>query len=56
MSALVPEDFPFPLAEPQPEPMLVTKPCGCTSMVIDDHPVQISWCIPHTADCPWPVS
>jgi hypothetical protein len=45
-------DFPFPLAEPSPEPVMVTRPCGCTSMVIepedpDAKPVQISWCVQH---------
>jgi len=47
VSELVPDGFPFPLAEPKGEPMMVTRPCGCTSMVIDGTPVQVSWCVPH---------
>lgn len=49
----VARDFPFPLAEPTPEPVMISQPCGCTSMVIDSQPVQVSWCLAHTADCPW---
>ena len=37
----------FPVREPEGEPMMVAKPCGCTSMVIDGQPVQVSWCDPH---------
>ena len=49
MSELVPDNFPFPLAESRPEPVMISRPCGCTSMVIDDDdpPVQISWCDTH---------
>jgi len=49
MSELVPGDFPFPLAEPRPGPGMITRPCGCTSMTVDDDdaPVQISWCADH---------
>ena len=39
--------FPFPLAESQPAPMMVTRPCGCTSMTVDEQPVQVSWCEDH---------
>jgi hypothetical protein len=45
-------DFPFPLRAPDPEPMMVSRPCGCTSMVIDGQPVQISWCDPHDPGYP----
>lgn len=42
-------DFPFPLAEPRPEPVMITRSCGCTSMIMepDDRPVQVSWCDSH---------
>jgi hypothetical protein len=42
-------DFPFPLAEPRPAPVMVSRPCGCTSMVVDDvmKPMQVSWCVEH---------
>jgi hypothetical protein len=39
--------FPFPLADPVPPPMLVTTPCGCTSMDLDGQLVQVSWCVKH---------
>ena len=41
--------FPFPLAEPMPEPVLLTRPCGCTSMITepDRPPIQFSWCDQH---------
>ena len=41
--------FPFPLAEPRPEPVMVTRPCGCTSMITEPGatPMQVSWCVPH---------
>lgn len=38
---------PFPLAAPRPAPVMVRRPCGCTSMVVDDQPVQVSWCDGH---------
>lgn len=42
-------DFPFPLAEPKPEPVMITRPCGCTFMVTEPGatPFQVSWCVPH---------
>jgi hypothetical protein len=42
-------DFPFPLAEPSPDPVMVTRPCGCTSMISDPEgrPIQVSWCDSH---------
>jgi hypothetical protein len=48
-SDLVPEDFPFPLAEPRPAPVMISRPCGCTSMDVGDGqpPMQVSWCVPH---------
>lgn len=41
--------FPFPLAEPMPEPVMVTRPCGCTYMDIGggSKPMQVSWCVTH---------
>ena len=44
-----PDDFPFPLAESKPPPVMVSRPCGCTSMDIGegDPPAQISWCNEH---------
>lgn len=42
--------FPFPLADPMPEPVMVSRPCGCTSMVTDPgnpKPIQVSWCVDH---------
>ena len=41
--------FPFPLAEPKPEPVMVTRPCGCTSMITEpgERPMQVSWCVGH---------
>ena len=41
--------FPFPLAAPQPEPVMVTRPCGCTSMITEPEarPIQVSWCDEH---------
>jgi hypothetical protein len=44
-----PPPFPFPLAEPAPPPVMVTRPCGCTSMDTEDGgpPVQVSWCVEH---------
>ena len=50
MSGLdLPADFPFPLAEPYPAPVMVSRPCGCTSMVTEDGamPIQVSWCDGH---------
>ena len=39
--------FPFPLADPVPEPVMVARPCGCTSMITEPGgwPVQVSWCV-----------
>ena len=39
----------FPIAEPPPPPVMISRPCGCTSMDIGDGgaPVQVSWCDGH---------
>lgn len=46
----------FPIADPVPEPVMISRPCGCTSMTVDDDqpPVQISWCDEHDPGYPAP--
>jgi len=46
----VPGEFPFPLADPRPDPAMIILPCGCTHMDLLDGetpPMQVSWCVPH---------
>lgn len=39
----------FPFTDPMPPPVMITQPCGCTSMDTGDDspPVQVSWCAGH---------
>jgi len=55
VSPPLPDDFPFPIAEPRPEPVQIIRQCGCTSMEFDPGlPVQVSWCVQHDPGYPLP--
>jgi len=56
VSEPLPSDFPFPLAEPTPEPVQIMRPCGCRSMEMQPGatPMQVSWCAQHDPGYPLP--